>query len=123
MRYVGSRLDQIPVLPDTVLSVLLTAATGQAFDYPTGTDVFRVTAGCTAPGGAASVFFNPASTGAVLPTTAGTVTTATTGHNIPITPGAEGRLFQRPRASTGFSVICGSSLSVSVEFWSRAGTT
>lgn len=123
MRYFGTLgVPSIPVLPDSVLSLLLTAATAQAFDYPTGSDMLRITAGCTAPGGAASVFFNPSSTAAVLPTTAGVITTATSGHNIPITPG-DSRMFQRPRASTGFALICGTSLSIAVEFWSRAGTT
>lgn len=123
MRYVGARFDQIPVLPDTVLSLLLTAGTAQAFDYPTGADIVRVTAGTTAAAAAPSVFFNPATTGAVLPTTPSSLTTATSHHNIPITPGDGGRIFQRPRGSTGFSVVCGTSLSVCVEVWSRAGTT
>lgn len=122
MRYFGNLHTPVhPSLPDTVLSLKLTAATGQAFDYPTGCDLVRVSAGSTA-GGFETIFFNPNSTGAVVPTTLGVITTATTGHNIPVGLG-EGRIWQRPRASTGFSLISVSSLYACVEFWSRAGTT
>lgn len=122
MRYFGNLHTPIsPSLPDVVLSLLLTAATGQAFDYPAGCDLIRVSAGSTfaLPG---TIYFNPNSTGAVAPTTAGTITTATTGHNIAISAG-ESKTYQRPRGSTGFSLFAPSSHSVSVEFWSRAGTT
>lgn len=121
MRYLGSRFDQIPVFPDTRLSLLLTAATGQAFDYPTGTDIVRITAGSTASG-FGTVFFEPASTAAALPTTGAIITTAATSGALVITQGEE-RLYQRPRGTTGFSLISPTSSYVSVEFWSRAGTT
>ena len=119
MRYFGSlRTPAAPVIPDTVLSVQLTAGTAQAFDYPSGADLVRVSMGSSVAGQGV-VFFNPSSTGAVLPTTLGAVTTATSGHNIPITQGAP-MAWQRPRGSTGFSLIAPSSFQACVEFWSRA---
>lgn len=122
MRYFGTfEVPPIPVIPDTVLSLLLTAGSAQAFDYPTGCDMFRVRPGTTGSS-QVSVFFNPSSTAAVLPTTLGAVTTATSGHNIPVGIG-DSVMYQRPRASTGFALVCATSASVSVEFWSRAGTT
>lgn len=111
----------IPTIPTIVHSVLLTANTGQAFDYPAGTDLIRVRAGSTAAL-AGAVFFNPASTGAVLPTTPMTPTTATTAHNIPIFPGDGPLMYQVPRASTGYSLIAGTSLSACIEFWTRASS-
>jgi hypothetical protein len=122
MRYFGHReIPAAPALPDTVLSVLLTAGTAQAFDYPTDTDLVRVTPGSTITG-VSNVFFNPSSSGAAVATTAGAATTAAAGLNIIIGVG-DCRTWQRPRASTGFSLVCVSSLAVSVEFWSRRGTT
>lgn len=120
MRHVGPK-QEIPQLPDTVLSLLLTAGSAQAFDYPSGSDVIRLTAGSTAAG-ASVLFFNPSSTAATQPSTGGTVSTAASGLNIAI-PLGEARMYFRQRGSTGFSLVCGSSMSVSVEFWSRAGTT
>ena len=120
MRYFGTgATPQVPVIPDVVLALQMTAGTGQAFDYPTGTDLVRVTVGSSVAGQGVA-FFNPSSTGAVLPTTPATATTNTSGHNIPITPG-EGRMYQRPRGSTGFSLIAPSSVQTCIEFWSRGG--
>lgn len=121
MRYFGTlEVPQVPVLPDTTLNLLLTAATGQAFDYPTGTDLLRISNGSTFAAGA--VVFNPSSTSAAVASTAGVISSSVAGQNILI-PAGESRLYQRPRSSTGFSVIAPSSHAMSVEFWSRAGTT
>lgn len=120
MRFWGTKATpQVPVAPDTVLSLLLTAATAQAFDYPTGCDLVRVTPGSTATG-FETIYFNPASTAATVPTTAGAVTTASSGLNIAVSLG-DSKMFQIPGGSTGFSLVSVSSLAVSVEFWSRAG--
>lgn len=122
MRFWGTKATpHTPVIPDVVLSLQMTANSGQAFDYPSGCDLVRVTVGSSVAGQGV-VFFNPASTGAVLPTTPATATTATSGHNIPITPG-EGRMFQIPGVTTGFSLIAPTSVQACVEFWSRVGTT
>lgn len=120
MRFFGTlEVPQIPVIPDNALQLLLTAATAQAFDYPTGTDLIRVTAGTTFAN-AGVVSFNPSSTMAAVPTTGGTISSSVGGQNLLISAG-QARMYQRPRASTGFSVISPSSHSIGVEFWSRAG--
>lgn len=123
MRYFGNRqISQAPTLPDSKLSLLLTAGSPQAFDYPAGTDLVRISAGST-QGSLGVIFFTPNSTGAALPTTgAVVVTTHDSSGGIAITPG-EDKVYQRPRSSTGFSVISPSSAYFCVEFWSRAGTT
>lgn len=121
MRFYGPiQVPQTPTLPDTALALLLTAGSGQAFDYPGGCDLVRVSAGSTAAG-FTTVYFNPNSTGATVPTTAGAVTTASSGINIAVSVG-DAKTFQRPRGSTGFSLISASSLTCSVEFWSRASS-
>lgn len=121
MRYSGLAhpQEQIPVLPDTALALLLTAATAQAWDYPTGTDIIRITAASTL---AVPLVFNPSSTFAAVLTTGGSISSSVGGQNIVISPG-DSRMYQRPRGSTGFSLISASSVQVGVEFWSRAGTT
>lgn len=122
MRYFGNlHTPMHPVFPDTVLSLQMTAGSGQAFDYPTGCDLVRVSVGSSVAGQGVA-YFNGVSTGAVLPTTSHTITTATTQLNVPITPG-EGRIYQRPRGTTGFSLIAPTSIQACVEFWSRAGVT
>lgn len=121
MRFFGTmEVPPIPVIPDTTLNLLLTAATGQAFDYPAGTDMLRISNGSTF--GVGGTVFNPSSTAAAVATTAGAISSTVGGQNIQI-PAGESRLYQRPRVSTGFSLIAASSHAVSVEFWSRAGTT
>lgn len=123
MRYFGHReTPSNPSIPDTVLSLLLTAATAQAFDYPTGCDLFRIAVSSTITNVYGPVIFNPSTTAAALPTTAGVVSSTVGGQNIGMNVTAP-YTYQRPRGSTGFSLICSSSLSVSIEFWSRAGTT
>ena len=126
MRFFGLReTPPAPVLPDTVLGLLLTAATAQAFDWPNATDLVRVTAGSTAQG-FGTIFFNPSSTSATVPTTGAVFSTGTTASsslmNIAITQAAPVQ-FQRPRASTGFSVIAPTSSYVSVECWTKTGST
>lgn len=125
MRYFGLRdIPVCPVLPDSVLTILLTAGTAQAFDYPAGCDIVRITPGSTVAG-ASNIFFNPSSSAAQVATTAPTsfqTTSNSSLQNVIIGVG-DTRIFQRPRGSTGFSLICASSLPVSVEAWSRAGTT
>lgn len=122
MRYFGSlHTPPSPSLPDTRLSLLMTANSAQAFDYPSKCDLIRITVGSTVAG-FGSIFFEPNSTGAALPTTGGAVTTAGTSGALVITQGEE-RVYQRPQSSTGFSLISPTSSYVSIEFWSRAGST
>jgi hypothetical protein len=123
MRFFGNKQTPWhPVTPDTMVSKLLTAATAEAFDFPTGTDLFRVSVGTTASG-FETAWINVGSTKATLPTTLhGQSTQGSSEFNIPVGLG-EGRIFQRARASTGFSLIAVSSLYVCVEFWSRGAST
>lgn len=122
MRYFGSRaVPMNPVIPDTRLALLLTANSGQAFDYPTGTDLIRITVGSTITSIGGPVSIQLESTGAALPTTGAIVTTSLTSGGILMNVGEGPRMYQRPRGSTGFSLIAGSSYSVGIEFWSRAG--
>lgn len=123
MRFFGHReVPQIPTLPDTTLSLLLTANSAQAFDYPTNCDLLRVAVSSTVATVNGPVIFNPSSTGAALPTTGGTISSTVGGQNIGLNVTAP-YMYQRPRGSTGFSMICASSLSVTMEFWTRTGQT
>lgn len=122
MRYFGNlHTPPHPVAPDTWLSVLLTASSIHAFDWPASCDLFRITVGSTIASIAGPVFFSPHTANAAVATTGGTITSGTSGC-IPIT-GADGVIYQRPRLSTGFSIIAGSSFTVCVEMWKRGGTT
>lgn len=122
MRYFGTRaVNTTPVFTDTKLSLLLTANSAQAFDYPTGTDMFRIALGSTGASLQAQAFFDFSSTAVAVPTTGGVITTATSGGIL--ISGNYDRIYQRPRGSTGFSVIAQSSFQLCMEFWSRAGTT
>lgn len=119
MRFFGTQsTPRDPVIPDTTLQLLLTAASGQAFNYPAGADLIRVTNASTLAGG--YVTFNPSSTAAAVATTGATISSSVAGQNIPIPAGAS-RVYQVPGGSTGFSLIAGSSHAVGVEFWSRGG--
>lgn len=121
MRFFGhSKIPAAPVIADTRLALLLTAASGQAFDYPTGTDLFRITVGSTIASIGGPVVLQLESTGAALPTTGAVVTTNGSTGGVLMNAG-ESRMYQRPRSSTGFSLISASSYSVGVEFWSRGG--
>lgn len=123
MNYMGTRaVAPIPAIPSHRLSLLLTAGTAQAFDYPTAADLLRITVGTTVASIAGLVFFDLTSTGAALPTTGAVVTTANTSGGISVT-GNEARMYVRPRSSTGFSLISGSSFPVCIEFWTRTGST
>lgn len=119
MRSFAARFDLIPTVPDTKLSLLLTAGSAQAFDWPTGTDIFRITVGTTGDGG--PVYFSPSSTAVTLPTTSGLISTAASSGGFLIAPEAE-KMYQRPRASTGFALISGSSVPVCIEFWQKGGS-
>ena len=119
MRFHGPNNTPVaPVFPDAVTTVLLANA-AQAADYPSGTDLVRVTF-CSTVGAYLCGVFNPASTGAAW----GSSASATAGSTVSnVLVGSDGVLFQRPRGSTGYSVIASSNALCTLEFWSRAGTT
>ena len=121
MRAFGSMdpMSQVPLVPDTRLSLLLTAASGQAFNWPSSeAQLIRVSVGSTISGVHGPAFFDFASTGAALPTTGGVFTTLGSSGGIPVSVG-QPRMFQRSADSTGFSVIAGSSVSICVECWKK----
>lgn len=112
-------LSQIPQVPDTRLSLLLTAASAQAFDWPSSdAQIFRVTVGSTISGTRGPVFFDFTSTGAAQPTTGAVVSTLGSSGGIAVS-GDQPRTYQRAAGSTGFSLISGSSFSVCMEFWKK----
>ena len=119
MRFWGPDVvPEVPVFPDTVTTVVVTSA-AQAADYPTGVDLVRVTFASTVGGNLAGVF-NPSSTGAAW----GTSASGTAGSSLSnVIVGSDSRTFQRPRTSTGYSVVGSSNAICTLEFWSRAGTT
>lgn len=119
MRFWGPKaVPEIPVFPDAVTTVVVTS-NAQAADYPTGTDLVRVTFSSTV-GGNLNGVFNPASTGAAW----GTSASATAGSTVSnIIVGSDSRMFQRPRGSTGYSVVGSSNALCTLEFWSKQGTT
>jgi hypothetical protein len=119
MRFWGSKqVPEIPVFPDTVMTVVVTSA-AQAADYPTGVDLVRVTFSSTVGGNLAGVF-NPSSTGAAWGTSA-SGTAGSSQSNVMV--GSDSRMFQRPRTSTGYSIVASSNALCTLEFWSKAGTT
>jgi hypothetical protein len=120
MRFFGPDVTPLaPVLPDSVYTINLVNA-AQAADYPSGTDLVRVTF-CSTAGAAVAGVFNGNSTGAAW----GSSASATAGSSAAnsIVPAGQSIVFQRNRSSTGFSVIASSNALCTVECWSRAGTT
>lgn len=124
MRYFGNRSirEGTPVFTDSVAIFVLAANTAQAMDYPAGTDMMRIAFTSSAGANQLAGVFNGASTGAAW----GSSQTATGGSstaNMLVPPAQNEFWAQRPRGSTGFSVIAPTSGYCHVDFWSRAGTT
>lgn len=123
MNYFGQRqIPPVMAIPSHRLSLLLTANSAQAFDYPTATDLVRFSIGSTVASLNGMVFADLTSTAAAAPTTGAVVTTANSSGGI-LLSGNFDRMYQRPRSSTGFSLISGSSFQICVEFWTRTGST
>ena len=109
-----------PVAPDTIISLKLTAASVQAFDFPQA-DLVRFSFGSSDATNVA--FVNIGSTKANVPTTAFTISSeGSTAFNIPVVGGCE-RIYQIPGATTGFSVISPSSGYFCAEFWNWSGSS
>ena len=126
-----SPTDGIPLPPDSVQTLLLAAATAQAFDWPTatggaaanaaiaGAQLVRfsaVTTGMSAMG----CVVNLVSTHAVGPSSGSSVTTGTTagstGNSVPIV--GQGT-FQIPTWSTGWSAVGPVAGYVIAEIWRK----
>lgn len=106
--------------PDTVLTMLMAAATGQAMDRPsTNANLVRFTIMSTL-GVTMGGCVNLVSTHAQPPSSGSSVTTGTTagstGNSVPV---LGSRLFVIPSYSTGFSVALSAPGYVFAEFWSR----
>lgn len=111
----------IPVPSDTVGCAVLAANAGEAFDWPTGTNVVRLS-GATTAGGAYAFVFNAGSTGATWPSSDSVGTTASSGWNAMVpTGGSVMYQISSTASSTGFSVVSPTSGIVTFEFWKRGG--
>lgn len=123
MRPYGSinPLANVPTPPDTITSILLAAAVGQAIDYPSGAKMVEISArssdGTTKT--PAPVYINFFSTLAAIPssgTTSATNTSAgSTGVSVPV---FETKTYQVPGA-TGLSVIAPTSCWVHLAWWNK----
>lgn len=122
-----SPIDQIPLPPDTVQTLLIAASSGQAMDWANSTigssdvraHLVRFT-GFTTAGAQMNFMANLVSTHAGAPSSGTSITTGTsggsTGNSIPVL--GQGT-FQIPPWSTGFSVAALSSGYVMVEVWKK----
>lgn len=97
--------------PDTVQTIILAAGTAQAIDYSTGTHIVRLT-GMTTANAQYNFYFNPTSTGAVIPSSG--TSTNSTAINLPI---LGSRAYQIPISSTGYSLVANTSGYVVAECW------
>lgn len=122
-----SPIDQIPLPPDTVQTLLIAGSSGQAMDWASSTvgaadvraHLVRFT-GLTTAGAQLNFSVNLISTHAAAPSSGTSVTTGTTagstGNNVPVL--GQGT-FQIPPWSTGFSVAALSSGYVMAEVWRK----
>lgn len=115
MRAIGTDLQLYEVPPDTVSTLLLGAASAQALDYSSGTQVVRLT-GMTTGGAQLNFYANLVSTSAAIPSSGTTATTSTTGVSVPV---LGTRTFVLSGGSTQFSAIAPTSGYVHVECWRR----
>ena len=114
MRSLSINAKGIPVPPDTHTTILLAAATAQASDFASGTQLIRVT-GLSSAGAQYNLYINLASTAAALPTSGTTATTGSTGVSVPVLGTRDFAI----AGSTGFSVVSPTSGYVHVECWRR----
>lgn len=120
MRNFGANFIQIPVPPDLVAYAALAGATAEAYDYPTGANIIRLSGVTTAAAGFGFAF-NPISSAAQWPAADSTGTTASSSLLNIIVPAGESRMFQIPGGSTGFSLVSGTSGIVGIEYWKKGG--
>ena len=114
MRSFSANATSIPVPPDTRITLLLAATVAQEIDYPTGTQVVRLT-GLSSAGAQYNFYVNLHSSAAALPTSGSTATTGSTGISVPVLGMREFSVF----TSTGLSVIAPTSGYVHIECWRR----
>ena len=114
MKAYGDKLETFPVPADTVNTILLAAATAQSMDYPTNTQIMRVT-GLSSAGAQLNFYCNPMSTAAVLPTSGSSATTGSSGNSVPVVGTRQFAVV----SSTSFGLIAPTSGYVHVECWRR----
>lgn len=121
MRSYGGRIIDINLPADTVLTSVMTAGAGQAFDWPGGSSVANLVrfSGATTASGAYGFGVNLFTTQAHWSAAASTFTTGSSGTTI--CPTGQPRIFKVPGNSTGFSMIGGSSGIIGVEVWKMGG--
>lgn len=106
--------DQIPVIPDTVATIVTTAASAVvAQDYPSGAHLMEINAGSTR-----QIYFNFSSTQAHIPAASISGTSSSSGVQA-IVSGGKPLRFQIPDDSTGYSVISASTGIATVCFWRK----
>lgn len=115
MKGIGSAhpLEGIETPPDTVVNLVLAANTHQAADWPTGTQVLRVS-GISSANSAFCFYINARTTAAALPVNGTSATTASTLQQLAV---IGSRYMQVPASSTGFSLYASSSGYCVVECW------
>ena len=115
MRAVGvlHPTDGIPIPADTVNTLLIANSSGQAMDWPTSTQIVRLT-GWTTAGASMNFMANLYSTACSAPASGSSA--SSTGTNHPVSGVGS---FQVPGASTGFSVAALTSGYIMVECWKR----
>ena len=109
-----------PAPTDAIAFLVLSAGTAQAVDYPSGTEIVRLS-GMTTAGAVLGFVVNINTSGAALGSSvvpSSGVTTATSQQNV-ICPAGWSLTYQLPGGSTGFSVVAGAAGYVSAEFWGR----
>jgi hypothetical protein len=115
MRPIGTLhpTEGVPLPPDTVYTLLIAGSSGQAVDWPTNTQIVRLS-GVTTSGAALNFVANLFSTAAAAPSSG--LSTSSTAANHPVSGAL---MFQVPGGSTGFSVAALSSGYVFAECWRR----
>lgn len=113
MRSISANANTFQVAPDTKTVLLLAADTAQSIDYPTGAYLCRLT-GLTTAGAAFNFYANMHSTGANLPSS-GTTSSTATGVSVPVANVREFAI----AGSTQWSAIAHAAGYVTAEFWTR----
>jgi hypothetical protein len=108
--------DGIPVPADTVNTLLIANSSGQALDWPTNTQIVRLS-GWTTAGASLNFMVNMFSTQCAVPASgSSSATAASSGVNIPVN--AVGS-FQVPGVSTGYSIASLSCGYIMAECWRK----
>ena len=111
-----SPIDQIPMPPDTVQTILVENSSGQAMDWgSTLAQLVRFT-GLSTAGAALNFSVNLQATGALIPSSGSSIAGASSGSNIPVNGT---RTLQIPGGSTGWSAAAVSSGYIIAEQWRK----